>query len=34
MNKVEKFKIRLAERNLENFADPPDDPLVELSEFE
>ena len=34
MNKVEQFKIRLGERNLENFADPPDDPLGELSDFE
>ncbi|TAE59919.1 MAG: hypothetical protein EAZ87_07890 [Nostocales cyanobacterium] len=34
MNKVEQFKIRLGERNLENFADPPDDPLGELSQFE
>ena len=34
MNKVEQFKIRLAERNLENLADPPDDPLGELSQFE
>jgi hypothetical protein len=34
MNKIEQFKIRLAERNLENFAPPPDDPLGELSAFE
>ncbi|MCP2729412.1 hypothetical protein [Limnofasciculus baicalensis] len=34
MTKIEQFKIKLAERNLENFADPPDDPLGELSDFE
>ena len=34
MNKYQQFKIRLGERNLENFADPPDDPLGELSPFE
>lgn len=34
MNNIEQFKIRLAERNLENFAPPPDDPLGELSPFE
>jgi hypothetical protein len=34
MNHIEQFKIRLAERNLENFAPPPDDPLGELSAFE
>ncbi|MGI0479739.1 hypothetical protein ACN4EE_03005 [Geminocystis sp. CENA526] len=34
MNSIEQFKIRLAERNLENFAPPPDDPLGELSPFE
>ncbi len=34
MNKINQFKIRLAERNLENFAVPPDDPLGELSDFE
>lgn len=33
MNNIEQFKIRLAERNLENFASPPDDPLGELSAF-
>lgn len=34
MNNIEQLKIRLAERNLENFAPPPDDPLGELSAFE
>lgn len=34
MNNIEQFKIRLAERNLEKFVDPPDDPLGELSDFE
>jgi hypothetical protein len=34
MNKIAQLKIRLAERNLENFADPPDDPLGELSDWE
>lgn len=34
MNNIEQFKIRLAERILENFVDPPDDPLGELSPFE
>ncbi len=34
MSKIEQFKIRLAERNLEVFVDPPDDPLGELSDFE
>ncbi len=34
MNNIELFKIRLAERNLEVFVDPPDDPLGELSDFE
>ncbi len=34
MNKIEQFKIRLEERNLENLAPPPDDPLAELSAFE
>ena len=34
MNNIELFKIRLTERNLENFVDPPDDPLGELSDFE
>lgn len=34
MNNIEQFKIRLTERILENFVDPPDDPLGELSAFE
>ncbi len=34
MNNLNKFKIRLVERNLDNFATPPDDPLDELSPFE
>lgn len=34
MNNIEQFKIRLAERNLENFAPPPDDSLGELSPLE
>lgn len=34
MNSIEQFKIKLAERILENFVDPPDDPLGELSAFE
>jgi hypothetical protein len=34
MKNIELFKIRLAEGNLENFVDPPDDPLGELSDFE
>lgn len=29
-----RFEIRLKERNLENIAPPPDDPLGELSDFE
>jgi hypothetical protein len=29
-----RFEIRLKERNLENLAPPPDDPLGELSDFE
>lgn len=34
MSQIEQFKIRLSERNLEVFVDPPDDPLGELSDFE
>lgn len=31
---IEQFKIKLGERTLESFADPPDDPLGELSDFQ
>lgn len=34
MDKINQLKIRLAERNLEIFTPPPDDPLGELSDFE
>ncbi len=34
MNSNDQFEIQLKERNLENFAPPPDDPLGELSAFE
>lgn len=34
MNNYINFKIRLEQPNLENYADPPDDPLGELSHFE
>ena len=34
MNKIDQFKIRLAEGNLEKFAEQPDDPLGELSDWE
>ncbi|HBL11394.1 MAG TPA: hypothetical protein DD379_08305 [Cyanobacteria bacterium UBA11162] len=31
---VYNFNFKIAERNLENYALPPDDPLGELSDFE
>ena len=34
MNSSQKFNFKLAERFLENWADPPEDPLGELSDFE
>lgn len=34
MNNYPKFDISLKEPNLERYADPPDDPLGELTEFE
>ena len=34
MSKIEQFKIKLGEINLEKFALPPDDPLEELSDFQ
>lgn len=34
MNSNPRFEIKLKERNLENLAPPPDDPLGELSDFE
>ncbi|MFM6345217.1 MAG: hypothetical protein ACKPFK_08725, partial [Dolichospermum sp.] len=34
MNSNDQFEIKLRERNLENLAPPPDDPLGELSAFE
>lgn len=34
MNSKKQFEIRLQERNLENLAPPPNDPLGELSDFE
>jgi len=34
MNSSQKFNFKLAERFLENWADPPEDPLGELSHFE
>lgn len=34
MNQVEKFNIYLGDRCLQNYADPPEDPLNELSAFE
>ncbi|MBD1814043.1 hypothetical protein NDA07_21775 [Microcoleus vaginatus DQ-U2] len=34
MNSSQKFNFKLSERFLENYADPPEDPLVELSHFE
>ncbi len=34
MNINKQFEIRLQERNLENLAPPPNDPLRELSDFE
>ncbi|NQE36901.1 hypothetical protein [Microcoleus asticus] len=34
MNSSQKFNFKLAERFLENYAEPPEDPLGELSHFE
>ncbi|MEG4329894.1 hypothetical protein, partial [Microcoleus sp. herbarium5] len=34
MNSIQKFNFKLAERFLENYADPPEDPLGELTHFE
>ncbi|NEQ66399.1 MAG: hypothetical protein F6K21_13020 [Symploca sp. SIO2D2] len=34
MSSNPRFEIKLKERNLENIAPPPDDPLGELSDFE
>ena len=34
MNSRQKFNFKLAERFLENYAEPPEDPLGELSHFE
>jgi hypothetical protein len=34
MNSSHKFNFKLGERFLENYADPPEDPLGELSHFE
>jgi len=34
MNSSQKFNLKLSERFLENYADPPEDPLGELSHFE
>jgi hypothetical protein len=34
MNSSQNFNFKLAERFLENYADPPEDPLGELSHFE
>ena len=34
MKKTNNFNFKIAERNLENYALPPDDPLGELSNFE
>jgi hypothetical protein len=34
MNSSQKFNFKLGERFLENYADPPEDPLGELSHFE
>ncbi|WP_373536558.1 hypothetical protein [Microcoleus sp.] len=34
MNSSQKFNFKLAQRFLENYADPPEDPLGELTHFE
>ena len=34
MNSSQKFNFKLSERFLENYAEPPEDPLGELSHFE
>jgi hypothetical protein len=34
MNSSKKFNFKLSERFLENYAEPPEDPLGELSHFE
>jgi hypothetical protein len=34
MNNSQKFNFQLGERFLENYADPPEDPLGELTHFE
>ena len=34
MSQTNHFKFKIAQRNLENYALPPDDPLGELSDFE
>jgi hypothetical protein len=34
MNSRQKFNFKLADRFLENYAEPPEDPLEELSHFE
>ena len=34
MNNTQKFEFRIEELCLEKYADPPEDPLGELSEFE
>ena len=34
MSQTNHFKFKISERNLENYALPPDDPLGELSDFE
>ena len=34
MNKIQKFNIQIEEPCLENYANPPEDPLGELTEFE